>query len=293
MRILVLLAAISLSFPLLALALPTADDERLNSAAISMRTGSGGWRSIRRLRLAWAFRARTRGGRMIRRWEFSAARSIWREHRATEADSPRRAARQRKTQFRSLLAVARGVGRRIEIRRRSVSVSVCCAPQLVDADQSDGGRATGRGGCVGEYAPPQRGRVRNYSATDEGAAGVCRSADRLDEAGLKRGYTPPKITLRDLPKQIADLIPADPMASALLQPFTEFPSSISEAERARLSDQAKQIYTSSLAPAFQRLHDYLANTYLPACRDNIAGDFVAGTGTPLTHFMFAGRQRRI
>jgi uncharacterized protein (DUF885 family) len=92
----------------------------------------------------------------------------------------------------------------------------------------------------------------------------------LMKEGLKRGYTPPKITLRDLPKQIADLIPADPIASALLQPFTEFPSSIAEGDRTRLTDQAKQIYTSSLAPAFQRLHDYVANTYLPACRDNIA-----------------------
>ena len=98
---------------------------------------------------------------------------------------------------------------------------------------------------------------------------VDQQTDLLKE-GLKRGYTPPKITLRDLPKQIADLIPSDPMASALLQPFTEFPSSISESDRARLTDQAKQIYTSSVAPAFQRLHDYVANTYLPACRDNIA-----------------------
>jgi uncharacterized protein (DUF885 family) len=92
----------------------------------------------------------------------------------------------------------------------------------------------------------------------------------LMKEGLKRGYTPPKITLRDLPKQIEDLIPADPMASALLQPFTEFPSSILESDRTRLIDQAKQIYTSAVAPAFQRLHDYIANTYLPACRDNIA-----------------------
>jgi uncharacterized protein (DUF885 family) len=88
--------------------------------------------------------------------------------------------------------------------------------------------------------------------------------------GLKHGYTPPKITLRDLPKQIADLIPADPMASALLQPFNEFPSAITETERTRLTDRAKQIYTSSVAPAFQRLHDYIASTYLPACRDNTA-----------------------
>jgi uncharacterized protein (DUF885 family) len=92
----------------------------------------------------------------------------------------------------------------------------------------------------------------------------------LLKEGLKRGYTPPKITMRDVSKQIADLIPADPMASALLQPFTEFPSAISEADRTRLTDQAKKIYTSSLAPAFQRLHDYVATTYVPACRDTIA-----------------------
>jgi uncharacterized protein (DUF885 family) len=88
--------------------------------------------------------------------------------------------------------------------------------------------------------------------------------------GLRRGYTPPKLMLRDLPKQIADLVPADPLASALLQPFTEFPSAISDAGRARLTDRAKNIYTTTLAPAFQKLHDYVANIYIPACRDSIA-----------------------
>jgi uncharacterized protein (DUF885 family) len=92
----------------------------------------------------------------------------------------------------------------------------------------------------------------------------------LLQEGLKRGYTPPKITMRDVPKQVADLIPADPLASALLQPFREFPSAFSEAERTRLTDQAKKIYTSALAPAFQKLHDYVAATYVPACRETIA-----------------------
>jgi uncharacterized protein (DUF885 family) len=92
----------------------------------------------------------------------------------------------------------------------------------------------------------------------------------LLQDGLKKGYTPPKITMRDVPKQIADLIPADPLASALLQPFTEFPAGFPEADRNRLTEQAKRIYTSAVAPAFQKLHDYVANTYLPACRENIA-----------------------
>ena len=90
------------------------------------------------------------------------------------------------------------------------------------------------------------------------------------QEGLKRGYSPPKITLRDVPKQIADVTPADPMKSALLQPFQKFPPGIGAADRKRLTERAKQIYTSSMAPAFQKFYDYLVNTYIPACRESIA-----------------------
>lgn len=92
----------------------------------------------------------------------------------------------------------------------------------------------------------------------------------LLQEGLQRGYTPPKLVLRDVPKQIADLIPADPMASALLEPFKEYPAEAPESERKQLTNRAKEIYTGRVAPAFQKLHDYVVTTYLPACRDSIA-----------------------
>lgn len=92
----------------------------------------------------------------------------------------------------------------------------------------------------------------------------------LMKEGVKRGYTPPKITMRDVPKQTEDLIPLDPMRSALLQPFQEFPPSMAETDRAQLIARAKQIYTSKDLPAFQNFHEYLVSTYLPTCRENIA-----------------------
>jgi uncharacterized protein (DUF885 family) len=92
----------------------------------------------------------------------------------------------------------------------------------------------------------------------------------LLQDGLRRGFTPPNITMRDVPKQIADLVPEDPLKSALLDPFNEFPANIIEADRNRLTDRAKQIYSSRLRPAFQKLHDYVRDTYVPACRDSIA-----------------------
>jgi uncharacterized protein (DUF885 family) len=92
----------------------------------------------------------------------------------------------------------------------------------------------------------------------------------LMKEGLKYGYTPPKLTLRDVPKQIADLIPADPIASALLEPFKNFPVEIPEHERTRLTNRAKEIYSASVVPAFQKLHDYIVSSYLPVCRESIA-----------------------
>jgi uncharacterized protein (DUF885 family) len=92
----------------------------------------------------------------------------------------------------------------------------------------------------------------------------------LLKAGLQRGYSPPKITMRDVPRQVADLIPSDPLKSPLLAPFTDFPPSISESDRKRLTERAKNIYSTLDAPAFQKLHDYLASAYIPSCRESIA-----------------------
>jgi uncharacterized protein (DUF885 family) len=92
----------------------------------------------------------------------------------------------------------------------------------------------------------------------------------LFKDGLKRGYSQPKIIMRDVPKQIADLATTDPAKSALLDPFNQFPDAIPQSERTRLKLRAEQIYTKSILPATMRYHDYVANTYIPASREAIA-----------------------
>ncbi|MEO8910169.1 MAG: DUF885 domain-containing protein [Gemmatimonadaceae bacterium] len=91
----------------------------------------------------------------------------------------------------------------------------------------------------------------------------------LLDSGVKRGITPPRITLRDVPTQITNLVPADPLKSPLLAPFTNFPVAIAESDRARLRTDASRVYTEQDRPAFQRLQTYLANTYLPRARETI------------------------
>jgi uncharacterized protein (DUF885 family) len=91
----------------------------------------------------------------------------------------------------------------------------------------------------------------------------------LLDSGAKRGVTPPRITLRDVPTQVANLIPEDPLKSALLAPFTKFPAAIAESDRARLRADAVRAYNELDRPAFQRLQNYLTTSYIPRSRETI------------------------
>ena len=91
----------------------------------------------------------------------------------------------------------------------------------------------------------------------------------LLDSGLAVGVTPPRVTLRDVPAQFEHLVPAAPMQSALLEPFTRFPPAIATTDRERLSAEAARIYTERVRPAYRELESYLATTYVPKARESI------------------------
>jgi uncharacterized protein (DUF885 family) len=88
--------------------------------------------------------------------------------------------------------------------------------------------------------------------------------------GLEEGITPPRVTLRDVPGQVKNLLVDDPLASPMLRAFQKFPSTLAAAEQERLRGAAVQAFAEQVKPAFSKLHDFLANTYVPAARDSIA-----------------------
>jgi uncharacterized protein (DUF885 family) len=89
----------------------------------------------------------------------------------------------------------------------------------------------------------------------------------LMQEGVRRGITYPKVTMRDVPEQIMNIIPADPLASALLEPFRKFPEGVSAVDEKQLKEKAKKVFEESVRPAFKKLHDYIKDTYIPACRE--------------------------
>lgn len=91
----------------------------------------------------------------------------------------------------------------------------------------------------------------------------------LLQKGLDAGIAPPRITLRDVPQQIRELVPDSALASPLLRPFTAFPATIPAAEQPRLTAAAVEAYAQRAAPAYRKLNDYLLRTYLPRTREAI------------------------
>lgn len=92
----------------------------------------------------------------------------------------------------------------------------------------------------------------------------------LLKEGVAHGVTEPKIILRNVPDQVLKVVPDDPMASAVLKPFSDLPAAIAQPDRDRLKADAVKIYKETLAPAYHRLHDFLVKDYIPNARDSIA-----------------------
>ncbi len=97
----------------------------------------------------------------------------------------------------------------------------------------------------------------------------------LMKQGLAQGLTPPQITLRDVPGQVAAQVVTEPRTSPLLDAFGKWPAGIAAADRDRLTNAAVAAYTEAVRPAFTRLHEFLVKTYVPACRTTTGANALA------------------
>jgi uncharacterized protein (DUF885 family) len=115
--------------------------------------------------------------------------------------------------------------------------------------------------------------VRDYEDIVARLRGVPALVDQtiaLLERGRAAGVTPPRVTLRDVPGQVQNLLVDDPLTSPMLQAFTRFPTAVSAPDQERLRAAALAAYREAVAPAFRRLHTFLAERYVPGCRESIA-----------------------
>jgi len=94
--------------------------------------------------------------------------------------------------------------------------------------------------------------------------------------GMSRGFTPPKITMRDVPKQVGTQIFANPTDSPMLEAFKHFPESVPPDQQKELGRRAAAAYTEKVVPALRKLHDFLVDSYIPHCRDAVSVSALPG-----------------
>lgn len=121
----------------------------------------------------------------------------------------------------------------------------------------------------------------------EGSGKLVQQTLELLREGLARGITPPRITLRDVPQQVLNNLPAKPEDSAVFRPFRELPASIPAAEQAALRGRALAAITNVFYPGFRELHRFLVEEYVPKSREAIAA-----TALPDGEAWYAFRARR-
>ncbi|MFS0772426.1 DUF885 domain-containing protein [Sphingomonas sp. 1P08PE] len=90
-------------------------------------------------------------------------------------------------------------------------------------------------------------------------------------AGLKRGFTPPQITLQGRDIGVAEVVKAGGTeASPFYAPFREMPATIPAARQAALQAEALKAIAGSVVPAHATLLAFLRDEYIPGARRTLA-----------------------
>jgi len=87
-------------------------------------------------------------------------------------------------------------------------------------------------------------------------------------AGLKRGFTPPRVTITGLDASLTAVTGATPEASLFYTPFKDMPG-IAEATQATLRADALQVIRDSVQPAYAELLKFMRDEYLPGARQTL------------------------
>ncbi|HYB33801.1 MAG TPA: DUF885 family protein [Steroidobacteraceae bacterium] len=95
--------------------------------------------------------------------------------------------------------------------------------------------------------------------------------EQMDEmrAGLKRGFTPPRITMEGRDQSLTAVTEATPEQSLLYTPFREMPG-IAPEKQASLRAQALKTIRELVQPAYRELLTFMRTEYLPGTRTTLA-----------------------
>lgn len=111
--------------------------------------------------------------------------------------------------------------------------------------------------------------VKNYEdflgRMDDFSVWVDQAIENM-RSGIAQGYVNPRVLMERTLPQLAAHVVDDVTESIFYRPVANFPDSIGEEDRARLTGLYETAIRETVIPAYRRLHDYIENEYLPATR---------------------------
>ncbi|MGH8079077.1 MAG: DUF885 domain-containing protein, partial [Lysobacter sp.] len=91
-------------------------------------------------------------------------------------------------------------------------------------------------------------------------------------AGLKRGFSVPRVTLTGRDVSIKEVVDAKLEDNLLYTPFKQMPANMPAAEQARLRAQAAKTIDESVLPAYRKLLAFMQNEYMKQARTTLAAE---------------------
>jgi len=88
--------------------------------------------------------------------------------------------------------------------------------------------------------------------------------------GMKSGVVQPKVLMQKVIPQLDALIKDKPEDTLFWQPIANLPKDFSEDDKTRLTEAYRQLIAEQLMPAYRELRRFVAEDYLPACRDTVS-----------------------
>lgn len=89
-------------------------------------------------------------------------------------------------------------------------------------------------------------------------------------AGLKRGFTPPKVTMQGRDSSLTNVTQATPEASLFYTPFKHMLSTIPAAQQKKLRAEAVEVIQTKVQPAYEKLLGFMRKEYVPGLRTTLA-----------------------
>jgi YVTN family beta-propeller protein len=91
-------------------------------------------------------------------------------------------------------------------------------------------------------------------------------------AGLKRGFSVPRVTLTGRDQSIADVVDAPDEKNLFYTPFATMPPGITVDEQAKLRAAAIEVIRTKVIPAYAKLLGFMRKEYLPRTRTTLAAE---------------------